>query len=140
MHDTKVTDGESTLPLVGQLAEYAKKLKKKYGMAWETRKLVGLLHAEPASLGCRLLCLSFRCHLAQQPPRDPDPVSFFERRRLFAERSSYSHNPFFNRPRSADHAAFKRSRNVFPEYRLRHGVFPILRHPSIGRSRRESDP
>jgi hypothetical protein len=55
----------------------------------------------------KALCFSFSRHLAQQAPRNPNPVGFFEWGHLFAECSSYSYDSFLNRPRSGDRATFK---------------------------------
>jgi molybdopterin-binding protein len=82
------------------------------------------------SIGCddrqiaKALCFSFGRHLAQQAPGQPNPISFLKRSRLFAELSSHPYDSAFNRPRSADRAAFKRSRNLFPDNRLTHRRTP----------------
>jgi len=78
----------------------------------------------------RPLRLSFSRHLAQQAPGYPNPVGFFERSPLFAERRSYPNAPIFNRPRPADRSTFKRCRNLFPDNRLRQRV-PGSRSPAI---------
>ena len=80
----------------------------------------------------KALCFPFGRHLAQQAPGQPNPVCFLERGRLFAERRSYSNVCVFNRPRSADRATFKCSRNLFPENRLSHCVSPVLDEVGLG--------
>jgi hypothetical protein len=66
----------------------------------------------------KALRFSFGRHLTQQAPGQPNPIRFLERGRLFAQRRSYSYDSAFDHPRSADRAAFKCSRNLFPDNRL----------------------
>jgi hypothetical protein len=80
------------------------------------------------AVDCHGLCLSFRCHLAHEPPRYPNSVSPLERRCLFTEQSSYSYDLIFNCIRSADLAAFKCGYNLFPDKRRSHKRLPSL-HP-----------
>jgi hypothetical protein len=88
-------------------------------------------HCQAAGATNTSLNLSFRCQLAQETMRYPNCSGPDKLRCLFAVRSSHFHDSIFNRIRTADRAASKYSRNLFPQNRFFHIPTLIAAAPGV---------